>query len=149
MVHHIISNEDIKEIRKLFFEFDKDGDGRLSKDEIINGFKAQNNLDEKYFKKIFDQIDEDNSGYIEFEEFVRATINKTKLLCDDNLNITFKLFDKDGGGSITPDEIRSILGLSAKFSEEAWKEIIDTLEQNKQTEVVKFLLFRSLIKNLT
>jgi len=135
MIHHIISNDEIKEIRKLFFEFDKDGDGRLSKEEIINGFKTYNDLDEKSFRKIFDQIDEDNSGYIEFEEFIRATINKTKLLSDDNLNIAFKLFDKDGGGSITPDEIRSILGLSAKFSEEAWKEIIDNLEQNKQIEV--------------
>ena len=136
MIHHILSNDDIKEIRKLFFEFDKDGDGRLSKDEIINGFKITSELDQKYFLKHFDQLDVDKSGFIEFDEFIRATINKTKLLSDDNLNITFKLFDKDGGESITPDEIRSILGLSAKFNEEVWKEIINNLVQNKQIEVI-------------
>jgi len=136
MIHHILSNDDIKEIRKLFFEFDKDGDGRLSKDEIINGFKITSELDQKYYLKLFDQLDVDKSGFIEFDEFIRATINKTKLLSDDNLNITFKLFDKDGGESITPDEIRSILGLSAKFNEEVWKEIINNLVQNKQIEVI-------------
>ena len=38
-----------------------------------------------------------------------ATINKNKLLTREKLQQAFSLFDKDGGGSISPDEVRNVL----------------------------------------
>jgi calcium-dependent protein kinase len=51
------------------------------------------------------------------------------------LQITFKLFDKDNSGSITPEELKAILGLSSKYSDKVWNEIINQIEHNKDDEV--------------
>jgi len=40
-----------------------------------------------------------------------ATINKQNLLSDKMLVTAFSLFDEDGGGSISPEEIKDVLGI--------------------------------------
>ena len=61
---------------------------------------------EEDVEKIFRNIDADNNGYIEYEEFVRAAIDKEKLLTGEILQFAFRYFDKDGSGEITHSEIR-------------------------------------------
>lgn len=56
-------------------------------------------------------------------------------MTEEKLSITFKLFDKDGSGSIEANEIKQILGLSAKYSDKVWNEIINQIEHNKENEV--------------
>jgi len=55
--------------------------------------------------------DADGSGEIEYSEWVMATINKQNLLSDKMLVTAFSLFDEDGGGSISPEEIKDVLGI--------------------------------------
>lgn len=38
-----------------------------------------------------------------------ATINKEKLLSTEKLRAAFQLFDKDGSGSISSEEVKEIL----------------------------------------
>ena len=38
-----------------------------------------------------------------------ATIDKTSLLTDEKLKLAFNLIDKDGGGTITPDEVKDMI----------------------------------------
>jgi calcium-dependent protein kinase len=137
MVHHLTDMEDVKELRKMFEAFDTNKDGKLSHMEILEGFKNSLSIiqNEKEFLKVVRKIDQDRSGYIEYEEFIRATISKMTLLTDNKLQITFNLFDKDGSGSITPQELKSILGLSSKYSDKVWNEIINQIEHNKDDEV--------------
>ena len=59
--------------------------------------------------EIFRNVDNDNNGYIEYEEYIRASINKQSLLTEDILKFAFKFFDKDGSGSITADEVATVL----------------------------------------
>lgn len=69
------------------------------------------------------------------KEFIRATINKSKLLSESNLKKTFKLFDITESNSITPQELKSILGLSTKYSDKVWSEIFHEFEHNNNNEV--------------
>ena len=113
-------------------------DGKISYNEFLEGYKRtvggiiQN---DKEFIKVMKKIDQSKSGDIEYEEFVRAMIDKTQIVTEDNLRITFQMFDRDGSGSIEPGEIKQILGLSAKYSDKVWNEIINQIEHENENEI--------------
>ena len=114
IVNHLLSKEEKNELLELFQSFDKNGDGVLSKEEIFEGYKLQMDEEDalKEVERIMSEIDIDKSGTIDYNEFLIAATNRQKVLNQDKLEQTFKMFDKDGNGSISLDEIRSILGNS-------------------------------------
>ena len=91
IVHNLISREMTKELRKCFIQFDENGDGRLDKDELINGLKmAETKEDlEKEVDRVMKIIDVDRNGFIEYEEFLRASLDKNKILTPENVKIVF------------------------------------------------------------
>lgn len=42
-----------------------------------------------------------------------ATMNEKELTSNQRLTAAFKLFDKDGSGAISPDEIKTVLGIDS------------------------------------
>lgn len=96
----------------VFKSLDTNNDGKLSKDELITGYKKHlSQIDaEIEVQKIMTVADSDGSGYIDFTEFVTATIDKKNLLSKERIETAFKLFDKDGSGSISVDELKFLLG---------------------------------------
>lgn len=114
IVNHLLNKEEKNELMELFESFDKNGDGVLSKEEIYEGYRQT--MDEKEAKaevdRIMSEIDIDKSGTIDYNEFLMAATSRQKVLNDQKLEQTFKMFDKDGNGSISLDEIRSIIGNS-------------------------------------
>ena len=58
---------------------------------------------------MFDKVDVDGSGEIGYSEFVVATMNDNNAISNEKLRFAFKLFDLDGGGSITLEEVKKIL----------------------------------------
>ena len=67
-------------------------------------------MSEKEAERIMQEVDLDKSGTIDYNEFILAALNRQKVLNKEKLEATFKMFDKDGNGKISADEIRSILG---------------------------------------
>ena len=127
IVNNLLSKKEKNDLLELFQQFDTNGDGVLSKQEILNGYKQLMPFDdaEKEVERIMNEVDIDKSGTIDYNEFVLATINKQKLLNKEKLEATFKMFDKDGSGTITADEIKSVLGkaVDKKLLEEMVKEV--------------------------
>jgi len=74
---------------------DENGDGKLSKEEIKEGYKNYYNfeLSDEEVDEMFAKIDQDNSGVIEYSEFVIATINEKNLLNNQKLEKAFNMFD--------------------------------------------------------
>ena len=58
---------------------------------------------------MFETVDVDGSGMIDYSEFVMATMNEKELISTEKLKAAFNLFDLDGTGTISPDEIKSVL----------------------------------------
>ena len=106
LVHNFAPKEELDELKKIFFAFDKNGDGKLSKEEFVTGLTNNNNnlnsllKEDNNIKGLLKNIDQDNNGYIGFEEFLIASINKEKILTEKNLKMAFNVFDRDKSGKM-------------------------------------------------
>lgn len=93
-------------------------------------------------------MDLDKNGEIEFSEWVVASIDKTSLLTDEKLRIAFSLFDKDGGGSISPEEVKSTLvGSDSTIEQEVWNKIIAEVDVDGSGEI-DFAEFSLMMRNI-
>jgi calcium-dependent protein kinase len=77
--------EDSDELLKAFTALDTDGNGVLSRDELIAGYSTmmpQTSMEEigHIVDELMDNIDINNKGEIQFTEFVVAAMNREKLL---------------------------------------------------------------------
>ena len=68
-------------------------------------------------------------------------MNRSKLLEDDNLTKAFALFDVDGNGSISRDELITCLGILS----EDMSGIFETIDENKDG-MIDFEEFRHVIE---
>lgn len=109
----MLSKSKKEEMAKVFKAFDKNGDGRLSMDEVKQGYVEHYGkiISDDEVEKMFKAVDADNSGFIDYTEFVVAAMNEEELNSTDFLKAAFKMFDKDGSGIISSDEIKSVLGM--------------------------------------
>ena len=119
LVHNSIQLNQAHDAVKLFNQIDKNGDGKISKDELFNGLQPYKKdiTDEQLRKQvdiIFNNIDSDHNGYLEYEEFVRAAIDKDHFLSVNFLQFAFNYFDKDHDGEITLEEVKNKFFLSDK-----------------------------------
>lgn len=134
VLNYIVTQTDeseIKDLIKLFNKLDVNGDGELTKEEFIKGLKNSKG-NAKQLSDIFQKIDFDKSGSISYTEFVSALISKEIYFKEAKLKQAFQLFDKDGDGQITFDELRSILGneCNVAFTDQYWKDLVKVADLN-------------------
>ena len=93
-------------------------------------------------------MDIDGSGSIDYSEWVVATINKENLLTDDKLWQAFCIIDKDGGGSISADEIKALFSSKdQKIDDQVWDKIIQEVDEDASGEI-DFAEFCLMMKKL-
>eukprot|EP00931_Biecheleriopsis_adriatica_P063641 TRINITY_DN38581_c0_g1_i1.p1 TRINITY_DN38581_c0_g1~~TRINITY_DN38581_c0_g1_i1.p1 ORF type:complete len:584 (+),score=118.82 TRINITY_DN38581_c0_g1_i1:62-1813(+) len=96
-------------IEKAFRCLDKNMDGVLSVQEVIDGLKKHLNLNNKSKEKdlhwLFAQVDRDGSGTVNVQEFMSASMDQKRSTSLPVLWEAFNAFDKDRSGLISPDEI--------------------------------------------
>jgi Ca2+-binding EF-hand superfamily protein len=97
---------------------DTDGNGTLDPDEVLAGYETHFGIPmtKEAVEEMFKAVDIDQSRSIDFNEFVMATLNETEMITNDKLKAAFKLFDKDNSGTISPEEIKEVLGIDEKNS---------------------------------
>ena len=102
IVHNIPETLSIFTILKLFRYFNLSGNCKLTKTELKKGLYNYRN--EEQVNKIVDQLflilDGDNNGFIEFEEFLRACVDKNRILTKENIWYAFKFLDDKNTNSI-------------------------------------------------
>ena len=149
MVQQLLPNEDVKGIRDIFFKFDENQDGRLTKEEILKGFRKSKFCfcSAEELEKIMDLVDIDKNGYIEYQEFILATFSKKKILTDDNLKRSFDMFDRDKSGKISANELKQVLSGSNEENKDVWKNIIKDIDLDGDGEI-SYYEFRQMMYNL-
>lgn len=83
-------------------------------------------------------VDFNNDGTINFSEFVTVTIEKGRLLSEEMLRKAFNMFDIDGNGYITIDELKETIPIDGKNSDEIWEEIMNEVDFDGDGQV-KFI----------
>ena len=125
------------ELQRAFRSLDANGDGKLSRDELVAGYKQimGDLAAEEEVERIMAIADADGSGEIDYSEFVVATMDKKKLLSNEKLETAFNLFDKDNSGSISADEIKDVLGVGKNIDEKVWNDIVLEVDGNGDGEI--------------
>ena len=148
LVHYNLSKDDLSEFEKIFREFDTNGDGRLSINEIKEGFSRiyGNELSGFELQVILDKMDVDKDDYVEFQEFIRVAFNSKRLINEQNLRDAFDCFDRDKSGYLEKKELRLILG---QVSETYLNELISVLDENGDGKINfnEFSYFMEMIAN--
>ena len=109
IINQLITKEEQKELMKTFTEWDKNGDGVLSKEEILEGYRnTYGSADPDEVDNMIKSVDLDGNGVIDYNEFLNCTMNRDKIISKKNLEYAFKAFDKDNSGAISIDEIMLI-----------------------------------------
>ena len=148
LVHHLCSFEEMQDLKDVFMYFDTNNDGRLTKEELKTGLTRISNLDFSSVDDLMKNIDNDNNGYIEIDEFIRATINKEKLLTEKNLKMAFDFFDRNKNGRISAKELKYILkDGNVNTNDSVWKNMIKEIDLNKDGQI-NFYEFKQMMKNV-
>jgi len=146
---HLTHKDEKKDLEKIFKSMDKDGNGTLDKEEVLNGYEEHFGIpiSEEIVDAMFEAVDIDGNGSIDYTEFVMATMNEKDLITNDRLKAAFRLFDKDGNGTISPDEIKSALGIG-EDDDESLNKLIAEVDENGDGEI-QFEEFCAMMKRLT
>lgn len=128
-----MSESQIAGLRDVFRALDVNGDGLLTLDELKGGLAQAESLAKTPsidLNAIMEGVDADGSGLIDYTEFLAASLDKKVYLQRDACWAAFSVFDQDGDGHITLEELKKILDdgsvngvLDGRASEEILKEV--------------------------
>ncbi|XP_057963030.1 probable calcium-binding protein CML25 [Malania oleifera] len=101
----------IEELELVFKKFDVNGDGKISSSELgsIMGSLGQPSSEEEVHKMIV-EFDADGDGCIDLDEFIE--LNTKGVDFDEaleNLKDAFSVYDIDGNGSISAEELQEVM----------------------------------------
>ena len=128
-----LSEKELAPLRTIFKSLDKNGDGKLSQEEIQMGLHGR--ADAKELTELMLAIDTDNNGYIEYNEFLAAAMGEQLSNYRERLKQAFSLIDTDHSGKISVKELKRILKKELGEDDELWQKIINDAEVNGDWEL--------------
>ena len=136
IIHNIPRPKQSKSAIKLFKLVNEVGDGKLLKRELKKTlllFVTEEFLNKYDLDEQFSLIDGDKKGYINYEEFLRASLGRKKILTDNILKYAFSFFDSNNTGFIRKKKMKSFFG--NKVDENTFKNIFDEIDSDKDGKI--------------
>jgi len=128
-----LSEEKIAEFRAAFELFDRDRDGKITTKEL--GTVIRNlgqNPTEVELAEMIAEVDLDGNGTIDFKEFLGLMVRKwSDTDMNEELFEVFKVFDTNGDGYITTQELRYVI---TQLGEVVTNEEIDEMISEGDTD---------------
>merc|ERR1719235_1057235 len=89
---------------------DDNGDGCLSPGEMRRGLDHAGFTDlPEDLQQILQDLDSDKSGSIDYSEFLAAALQQQQYVKENVLWMAFSVFDRDGDGVVTLEELKEVL----------------------------------------
>ena len=132
LASQIISHDELMSLKKDFQTIDSNGDGKITKDELMEQYLKLMDEDEaiRTVDSIIREVDSNENGDIDYTEFLKACMNQKKNLSKENLEKAFSVFDQDGSGEITLSEIIGLLGEKNEVNMSVWEGFIKEVDSN-------------------
>eukprot|EP00826_Nyctotherus_ovalis_P019054 TRINITY_DN15814_c0_g1_i2.p1 TRINITY_DN15814_c0_g1~~TRINITY_DN15814_c0_g1_i2.p1 ORF type:complete len:512 (-),score=139.77 TRINITY_DN15814_c0_g1_i2:93-1628(-) len=128
----LISDKEKIRLQKAFEELDQDGDGQLSRGELIKGLTQLSESMSKADKDVelmLKNVAMEHRGSIHYSEFIVALMDKRKVLTDGNVRQSFELLDKAKRGFVGKEDVREVLGANKNLPDEVWEQVIKEANQ--------------------
>ena len=133
-------------LKKLFTDFDRDGDGLITLEEIkMTMLDFGKDVPQTELSSIFEKMDRNKDQRIDFKEFSDLVValekQYGKLRTQKNnkgltVQNTFEAFDKDKDGLVTLDEIRAhLLEIGKGISENELKDLFNKADKNSDGKI--------------
>lgn len=130
--------------------FDKDGDGTIDSEELTSVMQVLGmNPTKEELEILLNSVDADRNGVIDLDEFVdvmRGHLHNGTgdgaPTADDELREAFAIFDKDGNGLISAEELKSaLLNLGEKLEDHEIRAMIAAADKdgNGQIDYEEFI----------
>lgn len=131
-----MSEERLKELREIFDMFDDDNSGTVSTSELANAMRNMglNPTEKEVQELIRDKVEGDE---LTFEQFVKLTEDMDNPADEEEeMRQAFSVFDKDGSGTITAEELRVVMmNLGEKMTEEEVDEMVREADLDGDGEI--------------
>lgn len=129
-----LNEEQLSKLKQTFMDLDKNKDGKLSFEELCEGFEGQYSKEE--LKEILSSADVDKSGFIDYTEFLASSIDENVYYQEDILFNAFNAFDLDKSGKISSKELKEKIGGDMHdYDEKIWMEMINEADLDKDGEI--------------
>ena len=148
LTNQISINEEIKKLKEEFDKIDVNKDGEISKNELITCLQSiyPSQVAINKAEAIFKEIDFNNDGSINFSEFLTVNIQKEKLLNEETLDRAFRMFDLDGNGYITIDELKKTMPLEIT-TKAGWRNLVSEVDKDGDYQI-SFKEFKEMMEKL-
>ncbi|KAK3936687.1 hypothetical protein QBC46DRAFT_394370 [Diplogelasinospora grovesii] len=127
-----------EQFKEVFDIFDKDGTGDITAEELGNVMKELGlNPSDAELQDLISEVDVNNDGVINFEEFLHLMSQKVKETdTEQELINAFKVFDQDGSGTISTEELRNVLrSLGENLTDAELDEMIHLADENGDGQI--------------
>ncbi|GAB4828729.1 hypothetical protein Ancab_018397 [Ancistrocladus abbreviatus] len=105
------SHAPIEELEQVFKKFDANGDGKICSSELGSMMRSLGQeVTEEELEAMIREVDADGDGFIDLNEFIELNTNGVdhdEIL--QNLKEAFSVYDIDGDGRITAEELQMVM----------------------------------------
>lgn len=133
-----LTRQQVKDFKDAFAIFDKDGGGSITTEELGDVMKSLGQKPSQHeLVAMVQEIDADGNGEIDFPEFLTMMLRKmNEGNPEKELMDVFTVFDQDGSGTISAEELRAAMKvIGEKLTEEEIEQAIKLADASGDGEV--------------